>query len=37
MTLVDFMQHLSRLGISVVQGTAGDAEKELETLQTWLK
>lgn len=37
MTLVDFMQHLSRLGISVVQGTAGDAEKELETLETWLK
>ncbi|MFZ2407614.1 MAG: UPF0175 family protein [Methylobacter sp.] len=35
--IVDFMQHLSRLGIAVVQGTAGDAEKDLETLETWLK
>jgi predicted HTH domain antitoxin len=37
MPIVDFMQHLSRLGIAVVQGTVGDAEKDLETLETWLK
>lgn len=35
--IADFMQHLSRLGISVVQGTAEDAEKDMETLETWLK
>ena len=36
-SIVDFMQHLSRLGISVVQGTAEDAQKDLETLEAWLK
>lgn len=36
MTLVDFMQNLSRLGIPVVRGTSEDAEKDLETLKTWL-
>ncbi len=34
---VDFMQHLSRLGIAVVQGTAEDAGKDMETLEVWLK
>lgn len=36
MSLVDFMQHLSRLGIPVVQGTAEEAVKDIETLETWL-
>lgn len=35
--LVDFMQHLSRLGIPIVQGTAEEAEKDIETLEAWLK
>lgn len=37
MPIADFMQHLSRLGIAIVQGTVGDAEKDLETLETWLQ
>jgi predicted HTH domain antitoxin len=37
MSLVDFMQHLSRVGIPIVQGTSEEAEKEIETLDTWLK
>lgn len=35
--LVDFMRHLSRLGIAVVQGGADEAEKDIETLDAWLK
>jgi predicted HTH domain antitoxin len=35
--MVNFMQHLSRSGIPIVQGTAADAEKDMETLETWLK
>lgn len=37
LSLVDFMQHLSRIGIPIVQGTAEEVEKEIETLDTWLK
>lgn len=37
MTIVSFMQHLSRLGVPVVQGSAEDAEKDMETLAIWLK
>lgn len=36
-SIVDFMQHLSMLGIAVVQGSEGEAEKDMETLETWLK
>lgn len=37
MPLVEFMQHLSRLGIAIVQGTEEDAGKDMETLEVWLK
>lgn len=37
LSLVDFMQHLSRQGIPVVQGVADEAEQDMETLETWLK
>lgn len=37
MPLVDFMQHLSRMGIAVVQGTSQEAKEDIETLETWLK
>lgn len=37
MSLVDFMQHLSRVGIPIVQGSAEEAEKDIETLAAWLK
>ncbi|MDO8891028.1 MAG: UPF0175 family protein [Sulfurimicrobium sp.] len=37
MNLVDFMQHLSRVGIPIVQGSAEEAEKDIETLAAWLK
>ena len=37
MNLVDFMQHLSRLGIAIVQGTTEEVEMDIETLDTWLK
>lgn len=36
MRLVDFMRHLSRLGIPVIQGTQEDARQDMETLETWL-
>lgn len=36
MRLADFMQHLSRLGIPVIQGTQEDARQDMETLETWL-
>lgn len=35
-TLPDFMQHLSRSGIAVIQGGAKDLKKDVETLETWL-
>lgn len=36
LTLVDFIQHLSRLGIPVVQGTPEDVEKDEAAITTWL-
>lgn len=30
------MQHLSRLGIAVFQGTAGEAKEDMETLDAWM-
>lgn len=37
LSLVDFMQHLSRIGIPIVRGTAEETETEMETLASWLK
>lgn len=37
MSLADFMQHLSRLGIPIVQGSAEEAANDIETLAAWLK
>ena len=34
--LPDFMQHLSRLGIPVIQGTGQEVRKDVETLEAWL-
>ena len=34
--LPDFMQHLSRLGIAVIQGSAKEVKKDVETLEAWL-
>ena len=34
--LVDFIQHLSRLGIPVVKGTVEDVRKDEEALTGWL-
>lgn len=36
LTLVDFIQHLSRLGIPVVKGTPEDVRKDEEALSKWL-
>jgi predicted HTH domain antitoxin len=36
MPLPEFMQHLSRLGIPVVQGSAKEVKKDVETLEAWL-
>ncbi len=35
-TLVDFIQHLSRLGIPVVKGTVEDVRKDQEAVSGWL-
>jgi predicted HTH domain antitoxin len=35
-TLVDFIQHLSRSGIPVVAGEAKDVRDDTETLDAWL-
>lgn len=35
-TLVDFIQHLSRLGIPVVRGTVEDVRKDEEAVTGWL-
>ena len=32
----DFMRHLSRSGISVIQGSAKEVKKDVETLEAWL-
>jgi predicted HTH domain antitoxin len=34
--LPDFMQHLSRSGIPVIQGSAKEVRKDVETLEAWL-
>ena len=36
-TLVDFMQHLSRLGVPVVRGTRGSVREDAHTLDAWLR
>lgn len=36
LALVDFIQHLSRLRIPVVQGTPEDVEKDEAAITTWL-
>jgi Uncharacterized small protein len=36
LALVDFIQHLSRLGIPVVKGTAEDVTKDEEAIDSWL-
>jgi predicted HTH domain antitoxin len=36
MPLPDFMRHLSRSGIPVIQGSAQDVKKDVETLEAWL-
>jgi len=35
-TLVDFIQHLSRLGIPVVKGTVEDVRKDEEAVSGWI-
>ncbi len=37
MPLPDFMRQLSRLGIPVIQGSAQDVRKDMETLEAWLE
>ncbi len=37
MPLVDFMQHLSRLGIPVVRGDAQTLHEDIEDLDAWLE
>jgi predicted HTH domain antitoxin len=34
--LPEFMQHLSRSGIPVIQGSAKEVKKDVETLKAWL-
>jgi len=36
MSLPDFMRHLSRLDIPVISGSAGEADRDMDTLDTWL-
>lgn len=36
MTLAAFMAHVSRLGIPVVQMSAAEAQRDIETLDQWL-
>jgi len=36
MTMAAFMAHVSRLGIPVLQMTAQEAEKDMNTLEQWL-
>lgn len=37
MSLVDFIQHVSRLGIPVVRGDAETLREDIETLDSWLE
>jgi predicted HTH domain antitoxin len=37
MVLVEFMQHVSRLGIPVVRGTAATVRQDANNLKAWLK
>ncbi|KJV05164.1 UPF0175 family protein [Methylocucumis oryzae] len=37
MPLASFIAHVSRLGISVVNMTAEETQKDLDTLEDWLK
>lgn len=37
MTLADFIAHVSRLGIPVVDLTAEEAQQDIDTLDDWLK
>jgi predicted HTH domain antitoxin len=37
MPLVDFMQHISRLGIPVVRGDAQTLRDDIEDLDAWLE
>lgn len=36
MPLPEFMRHLSRSGIPVIQGSAKEVKKDVETLEAWL-
>lgn len=36
MPLVDFIAHVSRLGIPVIQQTAHDVAQDMDTLEQWL-
>lgn len=36
LSIVEFMQHLSSLGIAVIQRTAGEANEDMETLDAWM-
>lgn len=36
-TLADFIQHVSRLGIPAVRGTRAVVREDARTLETWLK
>ena len=36
MTVSGFVSHLSRLGIPVVRLDAGEAERDMDTLEEWL-
>ena len=36
MTVSEFVSHLSRLGIPVVRLDAGEAERDMDTLEEWL-
>ncbi len=36
MTLVDFIAHVSRLGIPVINQTAEEVQQDMDTLDQWL-
>ena len=37
MSVAEFMQHASRLGIPVVRGTSGSAREDAEAIEAWRK
>jgi predicted HTH domain antitoxin len=37
MTLTDFIAHVSRLGIPVINQTAEEVQQDMDTLEQWLK